>query len=90
MKVDYSMLTTKLNKAMNFPNWEKIVPFLAILVLVAANPPAGTKKIYKKETINELIKERMNEWKKPSKERRKEKEEKEKRNKQLIEKKGRK
>jgi len=48
MKVDYSMLIAKLNKAVNIPNWEKVVPFLAILILIAANPPAGTKKNYKK------------------------------------------
>ena len=54
MKVDYSMLFAKLNKAVNIPNWEKVVPFLVILILIAANPPAGTKKIYKKE-INLIV-----------------------------------
>lgn len=47
MKKMNSMLRTNLNKQLHLPKWEKIVPFLFIILFVAATPPSS-KKAYKK------------------------------------------
>lgn len=54
MKTLISMLRTNLIKQMNLPKWEKIVPFLVMLIFVAATPPSS-KKIYKKSISTIVI-----------------------------------
>lgn len=54
MKMLFSMLSANLNKQMNLPKWEKIVPFLVIFLFVAATPPTS-KKIYKKSISTVVI-----------------------------------
>ena len=48
------MLRTNLNKQMNLPKWEKIVPFLIIFICIAATPPTS-KKAYKKNISTIVI-----------------------------------
>jgi N-acetylmuramoyl-L-alanine amidase len=54
MKKEISMLRTNLNKVMNLPKWEKIMPLLVIFIFIAATPPTS-KKIYKKNIATIVI-----------------------------------
>ncbi len=47
-------MRAKLNKVWNLSKWEKIVPFLYFLVLVASATPPTAKKVYKK-TISTIV-----------------------------------
>ncbi len=48
------MLSTNLDKQMNLPKWEKIVPFLVIFICIAAMPPT-TRKVHKKNISTIVI-----------------------------------
>ncbi len=54
MKTLISMLRTNLTKLKHLPKWENIVPFLVMLIFVAATPPSS-KKIYKKSISTIVI-----------------------------------